>query len=119
MVEEKRRDKRVKEDFGILCKIYERTELEGNLSKIVDIGRYGLCFIADSELGPQYILGINFRVPPDFKEKIEIFGRVIQSERISEQEFKTRVAFIDISEQTKDILDKIIDPGNFPGAIKK
>jgi len=69
MVEEKRRDKRIKEDFGILCKIYERTELEGNLSRIVDIGKYGLCFIADNELGPHYILEINFRVPRILKKR--------------------------------------------------
>jgi len=45
-----------------------------------------------------------------------LFGRVIQSERISEKEFKTRVAFIDMSEQTKNILEKMIDQGHFSGA---
>lgn len=119
MVEEKRRDKRVKENFGILCKIYERTELEGNLSKIVDVSKYGLCFIADSELDRNHILEIILRVPPTFKEKIELFGRVIKSEQISAAEFKTRVAFIDIPPKARNTLNQLIEQKTFIDTFKK
>ncbi len=104
MGKEKRRAKRVKENFSIICKVYSKTELGGELLRLIDMSTTGLSFTAEDELSKNDILQLAFRVPPDLKLKIEIFGRVVGCEKTDEGKFATRVAFIDISQETKDIL---------------
>ena len=79
-MQEKRKDQRVKKDFIILCRIYERTDLEVDLSKIVDISKSGLCFLTGAPITPQHLLELTFRFPPDFKEKIQLYARAIDSQ---------------------------------------
>ena len=119
MAQEKRRDKRVREDFSILCRMYTRNEMEGDVSRILDISKSGLCFLGETQFRKNDIMQIMLRVPPDFREKIEIFGRIIESQKMTETDFKTRVAFIDILPETKTALDNIIAQASFREAFKQ
>lgn len=112
MAQEKRKDQRVKEDFSILCKIFRKTELDGNVSRLIDISKSGASFSTDTQLTKSDILHLIFRIPPDFKEKVELFGRVIDSQEENEGSFKTRIAFIDIDANAKAILSRIIEQTN-------
>ena len=109
MAQEKRKSQRVKEDFSILCKIFRKTELEGTVSKIIDISKSGVAFFTNNPLSKNDLLQMTFRTPPDFKEKIELFGRVIDSQKVTETNFKTRVTFIDIGANAKTILNSFIE----------
>ena len=109
MPQEKRKDKRVKEDFSILCKIFRKTTISGNVSRIIDISLSGMAFVTDNPLTQDDILEIIFRIPPSFKEKVELFGRVIDCRPGKESNFKTRVIFIDISERAKTLLAHLIE----------
>ena len=119
MAEEKRKDKRVKEDFSILCKIFRKIELEGNVSKIIDISRHGVAFQTDTPFLKDDIAQIIFRIPPDFQKKVELYGRIVDSVQTADSGFKIRVAFIDIGEPTQQILVRIIEQANFKSAFKK
>ncbi len=106
MGQEKRQSARIKGDFGILCKIYKKIDLESTLSHIYDISGRGVSFMLDSPLEKDNLLQMTFRIPPDFKERIDIFGQIIQSEKQGKG-FRIRVAFIDMDERTKTILSRI------------
>ena len=108
-MQEKRKEQRVKKDFGILCRIYERTELDGDMSKIIDISKSGLCFLTSNQLSPYHLLELNFRMPPDFKEKIQLYGRVVDSQKENDNEFRIRVAFIDIPRASRVALEQFIE----------
>ena len=108
-MQEKRKDQRIKDNFIILCRIYERTDLEVDLSKIVDISKSGLCFLTSASITSQHLLELTFRFPPDFKEKIQLYGRVIDSQKESDTEYKTRVVFIDTPQASKAALEKFIE----------
>ena len=112
MAQEKRKDKRVKEDFSILFKIFRKTELDGNVSRLIDISKSGASFVTDTQLTKNDILHLIFRIPPDFKNKAELFGRVIDSQAENSGSFKTRVAFIDIDSNARTILSRIIEQTN-------
>ncbi len=109
VVQEKRKDKRVKEDFSILCRIFRKIQTDVSVSRIMDISKSGISFLTDNQMTKNDILQMIFRIPPDFKEKVELFGRVIESEPEQESVFKTRVAFIDINPQAKNTLNRIIE----------
>ncbi|MFH1360515.1 MAG: PilZ domain-containing protein [Candidatus Omnitrophota bacterium] len=113
MGEERRQEKRIRENFGLICKVFSKTELEADLSKIVDFSQKGLCFIGDDQIGQEDILQLMFRVPPDFKKKVEIFGRVVRTQDIGDRKFKISVAFIDFPEETKTILKNSIQQAGF------
>jgi len=119
MVEEKRKDKRVKENFSILCKVFRKIELEGNVSKIIDISKHGVAFQTDAPFLKDDVVQMIFRIPPDFQEKIEIHGRVVDVVPTISSGLKIRVAFIDIGEPTQQILTRIIEQANFKSALKK
>jgi hypothetical protein len=119
MTEERRKDKRVKEDFSILCKIFRKIELEGSVSKIIDISKTGIAFQTNTPVAKNDIVQMILRIPPDFQEKIEIFGRIVDSEPITDSEFKIRVSFINIAQPTQENLTRIIEQANFRSALKK
>lgn len=119
MVQEKRKSKRVKEDFSILCKTYRKIELEGTVSKILDISLSGLAFLTNTRFLKGDLLQIIFRIPPDFQEKIELFGRIVDAEPTIETGLKIRVAFLGIDSNTISILNRIIDQANFKSTFKK
>ena len=118
MALERRQDRRVKEDFSILCRIYEKKPIDPNVSRIIDISRRGVCFLLDNRLAKNNILQMIFRLPPDFKEKIEIFGRVVDSQPQADKFHITRVAFIDIDEKAKAILNRIIERASLRETLK-
>jgi len=107
--EERRRDKRVKEDFSVLCKVFRTVELVANISRIIDISRRGVCFLTDHPLAKDDIVQMIFRIPPDFKERVELYGRIVESTRETEKTFRTRVAFIEIEPDVHIILNRIIE----------
>ncbi|MFA5059472.1 MAG: PilZ domain-containing protein [Candidatus Omnitrophota bacterium] len=107
MSEERRKDPRIKEDFSILCQVYRKVSAEGNPSKVLDISHVGICFLADREIAKDDVIRITLRVPPDFKEKAELFGRVIESIRAEDGNFKTRAAFFDLSAGAKNSIDHL------------
>lgn len=117
MAQEKRKDKRIKGNFGILSKIYREIELEGHLSKISDISKSGLSFLTDTPLMNNDILQITFRIPPDFKQRIELFGRVVDTQAADPsadiREYKVRVAFIQIQPRAQDLLQKLTGDEHF------
>ena len=108
MFEEKRRSKRVKENFSILCRVFQRIELDVSVSRLVDISQGGMCFLFDNPVSPGDLLQISFRIPPTSKEKAELFGRVVACND-DKGRFKIRIAFIDIPAATKANLDRLID----------
>ena len=107
MTDEKRKEKRVKQDFSILCRIYERTELESDVSKIFDISKSGVCFFTDTPCEKNNIVQLIFRIPPDFREKVEVFGRIVEAQHTFVG-YKTRVSFIGIPPDVEAGLEKII-----------
>ena len=109
MADEKRKSKRVRDNFSILCRIFRKTELEGNVSRIIDISKHGVAFYTNNAIKRDDILQMTFRTPPDFKEKIEIFGRVLESKQETETNFKARVAFINMDSTAESILGNIIN----------
>jgi hypothetical protein len=109
MLQERRKNRRVKEDFSILCKIYRKVELEVDMSKIIDVSLSGVSFLSNIPMTSNDILQMVFRIPPAFKERIELFGRVIESKQKTPLEFKTRVAFINISPAVDITLNRLIE----------
>ena len=108
-MQEKRKDQRVKKDFIVLCRIYKRIDLDVDLAKIVDISKSGLCFLTSTPITSQHLLELIFRIPPDFKEKIQLYGRVIDFQKESDTEYKTRVIFIETPQASKTALEKFIE----------
>jgi len=108
-MEERRKNKRVREDFSILCKIYRKLGLEVEMSKIIDVSKSGVSFLTNIPMSERDILQMVFRIPPSFKERIELFGRVIESKQETPSEFKTRVAFIYISPEADTLLNCLIE----------
>ena len=108
-MQERRKYRRADEDFYILCKTFRKVELDAQVFKILDISQGGLSFLGRDLHTKDDLLQIVLRIPPDFKEKIELFGRVINSQEDKGQYFKTHVAFIDIPFSTKTILTRIIE----------
>ncbi len=109
MAQEKRKDTRVKEDFSILFRIFRQITLDGQISRIVDISKSGMAFIIDTRLTKDDILQIMLRIPPDFKEKIELCGRVVDISQGTDPHFKVRVNFIDIDASKKVLLANLIE----------
>lgn len=113
MPEEKRKDRRVKEDFGVLFKTFQKAELEGIVSHITDISKSGLSFFSDNELTKNDILQLTFRIPPDFKDKIEIYARIVDCQPDAKNGFKIRAAFIDIDPAARAVLSRLIERASF------
>ena len=109
MAQEKRKDMRVKEDFSVLCKIFRKTELDISLSRIIDISKSGISFFTDNPLAPGDILQLILRIPPDYKEKVELFGRVIESLSAQPAGFKTRVMFLTIDAHAEATLKRLVE----------
>ena len=109
MTQEKRKDKRIKENFSVLCRIFRKITLDGQVSRIVDISKSGMAFIVDTRLTKDDILQIALRIPPQFKEKVELFGRVVDATVQTDSNFKVRVNFIDIDPAKKMLLAHLID----------
>ena len=107
--QEKRKDKRVRKEFGLLYKAYREIKVEQNLSHIIDISKSGLSFLTPQEFLRNDILQMIFRLPPDFKEKIEILGRVVESVPTVQRGFKTRVSFINVDPGAKTMLSQMIE----------
>ena len=119
MSQEKRKDKRIKEDFSILCKTFRKTTLDGHVSRIIDISKSGMAFFTDNQLLKDDVLQIIFRLPPDFKEKVDIFGRVLECLRDIDGSFRTRIVFIDINLQAKDLLGRLIEQTRLKEPFKR
>ena len=119
MSEEKRKAKRVKEDFSILCRVFRKIELEGSVLKIIDISQGGIAFWTDTPFAQNDVLQIMFRIPPDFQEKLELYGRVIDAVPTVSSGFKIRAAFINMDEPTRTTLARMIEQANFKSAFKK
>lgn len=108
MPDEKRKSQRIKENFSILCsKIYREIELEGNLSKVIDISTHGLSFTTAFQLLKGDILQIIIRIPPAFQEKVEVYGKVIECQKANETEFKVRTSFLDVTGEAENILNRL------------
>lgn len=118
MAEEKRKDKRIQEDFGVLFKAFQQIELEGIVSHITDISKSGLSFLIDNKLVKNDILQLTFRVPPDFKEKVEIYARTVDCQPEIQGGFKIRAAFIDIDPKARAILSRLIEQASFKEILK-
>ena len=82
---------------------------QGDVSKIIDISKSGLSFLTPQEFLRNDILQMIFRLPPDFKEKIEILGRVVESVPTVQRGFKTRVSFINVDPGAKTMLSQMIE----------
>ena len=119
MSHEKRKEQRVKEDFSMLCKLYRKTPIQGSVPRILDISKSGLCMMSDSRFETGDIMQLIMRIPPDFKEKIEIFSRIIESFQTKNGRFKTRAVFIEVSPAAKASIEKIIQQANFKSALKR
>ena len=117
-MQEKRKYKRIKANFGILCKEFRRIDLDTEISRILDISKGGVSFLANHQLLEGDILQMILRIPPHFKEKVELFGRVVASEQDQEALFKTRVAFIEMDPLAKTILSRMTEQDNSPETPK-
>lgn len=118
MAQEKRKEKRIEENFGVLFKAYQPIELEGNVSRIMDISKSGLAFLTDTKLDKNDILQLIFRIPPNFKEKVEIYARVVDCLLEGKGHFRIRAAFIDIDPQSRSVLTHLIEKSNFTQTLK-
>ncbi len=107
--EERRKEQRVKKDFSMICKAYRKTDIESDLSRITDLSLKGLSFISDGKLDDNVILQIIFRVPPDFKEKIELFAKIVNCSETDSNKFRISVTFIDMNPNIQNLLNRVIE----------
>lgn len=119
MVQEKRKEKRIKEDFSILCRVFRKIALDGQISRIINLSKSGMAFLTDYKLTKNDILQIALRLPPHFQEKAELFGRVVDSSSETQADFKVRVTFIDIDPSQKLLLNNLIEQTHLKEKSKK
>ncbi len=118
-MQEKRKYQRIHQDFSIVCKVFKRVETDSYAFRIIDISIGGLSFLGSDLFTKDDLLQIILRIPPTFKDKIEVFGRIVDSQKTEDNLFKTHVALIDISPLTRAALSGMIEQFNLQKTLRQ
>jgi len=105
---ERRKHPRIIAKFVVSYRI--REDIDGyDISQTKNLGEGGMLLTTNKEFEPGTVLVLSMRLP-FVSEPINIFGQVLESKKIVQDLiYDTRIMFIDIKENEKEAINKIVD----------
>ncbi len=105
---ERRKDKRIKKNFILYYYDADRPEIRYDASQVKNISLGGMCLITSKAFEPGTRMMIDFKTP--FESDFTQMEGVVQesNEKIKDLLYETRLTFLDLPPQVRQILEKII-----------
>lgn len=104
-MEEKRQSKRAYGHFNVCYRLFRKTEIVTDITRIKNISLGGTCIITTHQLGTGDILEISARMPPEFQKRIEVYARVLESKPSQKgTAFENRAQFLKIGAETRKLI---------------
>jgi len=105
--QERRKSKRINRHFVITYRVHDR-DTQYDLSQIKNISKGGLRFTTSKQYPEGTILSLELRTPVT-TDRIKFLGKVVSSKVVLDGLiWDTRVAYVDMDEDTKRLVDKTI-----------
>ncbi len=114
MEDDRREDIRIDASFNFGYRVYERTDIAGDISQIRNISVGGAQIVTNHELNSDNILELSFRTPRS-QNKINLLGKVLESWNIPEKAlYVSRVSFAYPNKFSQDTMSELIKELKIP-----
>jgi c-di-GMP-binding flagellar brake protein YcgR len=108
MEEERRKTSRIKKNLTVQYTSSARSHLGWEMSTIKDISDTGMSFTTSQNLVAQENLIIRLKLPSQPYKWIEINGEVIESKNLSGETWLTRIKFLQLENEDKELIKEYI-----------